>query len=279
MARTRRSRRPRLTIVLLVLASITIITLDYRGDAHGVISSLKRAAGDAFSPVQRGVDAVTRPIGSFLAGAFNGGELQTENEKLRDEIGQLQRQTLAERAVQNALRSLEELDHLPWIQNIPTVRAQVIALNPSNFAATVELNVGTASGVDDGMPVVGGAGLVGHVIATSSSTSTVELITDAGSNVGVTFGSSSGNQASVAGGGIGKPLSVTLITPGTALQKGEVFTTSGLPNLAYPPLIPVARITRFSSNASSTDEAVTAVPVSDLSRLYYVDVLQWQPAA
>ena len=34
MARTRRPRRPRLTIGLLVLASITIITLDYRGDAH-----------------------------------------------------------------------------------------------------------------------------------------------------------------------------------------------------------------------------------------------------
>ena len=76
-------RRPRLTIGLLVLASITIITLDYRGDAHGEIASLKSGASDAFSPVQRGVDAVTHPIGSFLAGAFNGGELEEENGKLR----------------------------------------------------------------------------------------------------------------------------------------------------------------------------------------------------
>jgi rod shape-determining protein MreC len=261
-----------------VVLSITIITLDYRGDAHGTISSLKSSASDAFSPIQRGVDDVTHPIGSFLAGAFNGGELQQENEKLRIQVGQLQRQALAEQATVNANRALDALSHLPWTAGIPTVTAQVIALNPSDFAATIELSVGTADGVDDGMPVVGGAGLVGHVIATSSRTCTVELITDISSNVGVTFGSSAGNEANVGGGGIGKPLAVTFVTPGTVLHKGEIFTTSALPDLAYPPLIPVARITKFSSSsASSTDESVTAAPVSDLAQLAYVEVLQWPP--
>lgn len=265
--------------MLLVLASITIITLDYRGDAHGAITRLKSAASDAFSPVQRGVDAVTRPIGGFLAGAFNGGELQTENAKLRAEVGQYQRRALAEQATQNALRAQEALDHLPWTQNIPTVAAQVIALNSSNFDATVELDAGTTSGVDLGMPVVGGAGLVGTVIATSSTTCTVQLITDPSSKVGVTFGSSSGNQALVAGEGIGRSLTVSDIIPGTVLHKGEVFTTSGVPNLAFPPLIPVARVSRFSSTPTATEELVTAAPVVDLARLSYVDVLQWQPSS
>ncbi len=265
--------------MLLVLASITIITLDYRGDAHGAISRLKGAASDAFSPVQRGVDAVTRPIGGFLAGAFNGGELQTENAKLRAEVGQYQREALAQQATENALKAQEALDNLPWTGTIPTVTAQVIALNSSNFAATVELDVGTANGVDQGMPVVGGAGLVGTVIASSSSSCTVRLITDPNSNVGVTFGSSSGNQANIAGEGIEKSLTVSDIIPGTVLHRGEVFTTSGLPNLIFPPLIPVAKITRFSSTPTATQESVTAVPVVDLTRLSYVDVLQWQPTA
>src|ERR1700691_3863889 len=103
MARTRRARRPRLTIGLLILASITIITLDYRGDGHAAIHSLKNGASDAFSPVQRGVDAVTHPVGSFLAGAFNGGQLEQENAKVRSEGSQLQQQTLSERASQNAV--------------------------------------------------------------------------------------------------------------------------------------------------------------------------------
>ena len=280
MARTCRARRPRLTIGLLVLASITIITLDYRGDAHGAISSLKSSASDAFSPVQRGVDAVTHPIGSFLAGAFDGGELQQENQKLRDELSQLQRQMAAEQATQNALRALDALNHLTWTPGIPTVAAQVIDLNPSNFAATVELNVGTANGVAPGMPVVGGAGLVGHVTTAASSTCTVLLITDAGpdSPVGVRFGPASEDIALTQGAGIGKPLTVTDIPPGAPLHKGEILTTSGLQNAAYPALIPVARITGFSSTPSATEESVTAAPLADLSQLEYVDVLQWPPA-
>jgi rod shape-determining protein MreC len=277
VARTRRPRRPRLTIGLLVLASITIITLDYRGDAHGAISSLKSAASDAFSPVQRGVDAVTHPIGSFLAGAVHGGQLEEENAKLRAEVGTLQQQQLSGPATANALRSIDALNHLPWTAGIPTVTAQVIALNPSNFAATIELDVGRRSGVAVGMPVTGGAGLVGQVIATSASACTVQLITDAASAVGVRFGPSSAALAQVDGTGAGKALTVAYIDPGTVLHKGEVLTTSGLSDAAFPPLIPVARITRYSSTPSSTEESVTAAPVADLEQLDYVDVMQWPP--
>jgi rod shape-determining protein MreC len=280
MARTRRPRRPRLTIVLAVLASITLITLDYRGDAHGSINSLKSAASDAFSPIQRAVDDVTHPIGSFLAGAVNGGQLEAENAKLRQEVGQLQRQALAQGATQNAIAALDRLDHLPWTAGIAPVPAKVIAMNPSNFAATVELNVGAADGVEVGMPVVGGAGLVGHVTATSSKTCTVLLITDASqaSQVGVSYGPASTDVGLTQGAGIGKPLSVNIVTPGAPVHRGEILTTSGLQNAAYPPLIPVARVTAVSSTPSSTQESVTAVPVANLDQLDYVDVLQWPQA-
>ncbi|HUZ21911.1 MAG TPA: rod shape-determining protein MreC [Acidimicrobiales bacterium] len=278
MARTRRPRRPRLTIGLLVLASISIITLDYRGDAHGAIGHLKSAASDAFSPVQRVVDDVTHPIGSFLAGAVNGAEIERDNAKLRQEVGRLQGQVLAHRATANALKAIDQLNHLTWTEGIPTVTAQVIALNSSNFAATVELNVGSRRGVTAGMPVVGGAGLVGQVISTTSTTSTVRLITDAGSAVGVRYGPTSLELALAQGDGIGKPLDINFISPGTPLHTGEVLTTSGLQNGLFPPLIPVARITSFRSTASSTQENVSAQPVADLAQLDYVDVLQWPPA-
>ena len=218
MARTRRPRRTRLTIGLLILASITIITLDYRGDAHGTISSLKNAASDAFSPVQRGVDDITHPIGSFLAGAVNGGEIEQENAKLRQQVGNLQSQLLAHQATANALKSLQKLDHLRWAQGIPRVAAQVVSLNSSNFAATVELNVGARNGVAAGMPVVGSAGLVGRVTSTSSTRCTVTLITDAGSAVGVRYGAASLDLALAQGDGIGKNLDVTYVSPGTALR-------------------------------------------------------------
>ena len=105
----------------------------------------------------------------------------------------------------------------------------------------------------------------------------VAEITDAGpdSPVGVRFGPGSTDVALTQGEGIGKPLTVTDIPPGTSLHKGEILTTSGLQDAAYPALIPVAEITGFSSTPSATEESVTAVPLADLSQLEYVDVLQW----
>lgn len=273
-----RSRRS-LTIVLLVLASITIITLDYRGGGSGAISALKRAAHDTFSPIQRGVDAIVRPIGSFLAGAVHYGSVQDQNAKLRAEIGRLQQQVLEGRAMREQLQTLEQLEHLPWANGIPEVTAEVVGLNSSNFAATLRLDVGSTSGIENGMPVSGGAGLVGQVVDVWSSGCTVRLITDPRSAVSVRFGTAAPpGYALTLGAGAGKTMPVNYVTPGTALQSGELLTTSGLQNAEFPPDIPVAKIVSFSSSPSSTQEVVSAQPVADLPALQYVDVMLWQPA-
>jgi rod shape-determining protein MreC len=260
-----------------VVASIAIITLDYRGQAHGVISGAKRDAHNAFAPVQRGVDAIVHPIGSFLSGAVHGGDIEAQNAKLRREIGALERQALVTQATREQLRALERLQQLPWVGAVPTVTAQVTALSPSDFAATVQLDKGSTGGVAVGMPVVGGAGLVGQVIEVWSSGCTVRLITDVGSSVGVRFGAG-GSLALIQGSGLGRDLDVNLVAPGTALHKGEVLTTSGLQHAQFPADIPVARITSFSSTPSATQETVSARPIANLAVLQYVDVMQWNSA-
>ncbi len=277
--RKRRSRRARrgLTLAVLVVASIAIITLDYRGQAHDPVRWAKRGAHDVFAPVQRGVDDIVRPIGSFLSGAVHAGALETQNAKLNREVGALQRRALAEQSIENTVRALERLDRLPWTAGIPSVTAEITALSPSDFAATVQLDKGSTAGVAVGMPVVGGAGLVGQVIEVWSSGSTVRLVTDVRSSVGVRFGTA-GDLALAQGSGIGRPLAVNLIAPGTTLHKGEVLTTSGLQGAQFPPDVPVARVKSFSSTPSATEEAVTAQPLADLAVLSYVDVLQWQPS-
>jgi len=281
VAKTRRARRTRgapLTIVLLVLASISIITLDYRGDAHGLITGLKRVAHEAFSPVQSGVDAVVHPIGDFLAGAANAGGLQQQNARLRAQLGRLQAQAAQSQDEAARLRALEELVHLPYASGIPTVSGQVVGLNTSDFASTVTLDVGSSSGVAVGMPVVGGAGLAGQVIEVWSSGCTVRLVTDPRSAVGVRFGAQ-GGLALAQGAGSGQSLSIAYIAPGTQLHEGEVLTTSGLQQAQYPAGIPVGTVTSYSTSASATQESVAAKPIVDLDRLEYVDVLQWLPSS
>jgi len=263
---------------VLILLSITIITLDYRGDLRGTISGARRSATDAVAPLDRVVDDVLHPVGSFLAGAVNYGSLQEQNAKLRAE---LQRRNAAAGELQRLRRTTDELaalEHLPWadVASISTVTAEVIATNASNFEATVVLDKGTKQGLAVGMPVADGSGLVGQIVQVDSGQCTVRLITDASSVVSVTIGGS-GDLATVDGAGIGRSLPVLYVSPTMHLKRGMDLVTSGQQLGTYPKGIPVARITAFHSTPSATSQTVRATPIADLGTLSYVDVLQWEP--
>src|ERR1700683_557596 len=133
----RRSRRPRTTLLLLVLASVSIITLDARGGFHRITSGVKSVASDAFAPVRSGVDDVIEPIGSFLAGSVHYGAVRQQNQKLQQEINQLKMQQLSQGDAQQALTQLKQLSaflNLPFLSNLQTVDAEVTDYGTSDFA-------------------------------------------------------------------------------------------------------------------------------------------------
>jgi len=275
----RRSRRPRTTLLLLVLAAVTIITLDARGGLHVVTSGVRSAASDAFSPIRSGVNAVVEPIGSFLAGSVHYGAVREQNQKLQAEIDQLKMQRASSADQIESLKQLSALLNLPYLGNLQTVPAEVTDFGSSDFAATVDINVGRSDGVQLAMPVVGAGGLVGQVASVSHHTATVRLITDGQSAVGTRYGPSPGSLAVLNGTGSGKPLSADLVPSNTPLTNGEVFTTSGLQGALYPPGIPVARVRASHTGSSSSQETVILQPEADLAHLRYVTVVLWGPSA
>jgi len=275
----RRSRRPRTTLVILVLAAITIITLDARGGLHVVTSGVRSVASDAFAPVRSGVNAVVEPIGSFLAGSVHYGAVREQNQKLQAEIAQLRMEQAAAAQQAQSLKQLSALLDLPYLGNLQTVPAEVTDFGTSDFAATVDINVGRADGVQLNMPVVGLGGLVGQVVIVSHHTATVRLITDGQSAVGTRYGAPPGALAVLNGTGSGRPLSAELVPSNTPLAVGDVFTTSGLQGALYPPGIPVATVKSSHTGSSASQESVSLQPLADLAHLRYVSVVLWGPSA
>jgi rod shape-determining protein MreC len=274
--RSRRSRRT-LTVVILVVLSLSLISLDLNGRTHSLTSGVKSVANDVYAPLRQGVLDVINPIGNFFAGAFNYGSVQTENERLQRTIGQLRAQQAERGFEQRQLRELTKLQNLPFLQSLPTVTAQTVDEYSSNFTATITLDKGRADGVDVGYPVVGAGGLVGQVIQSFHHTCVVRLVTDGQSKIGVTFA----NQLTgiVDGQGPGRAMTADLVAPHTPVHKGEVMFTSGLEAASFPPGIPVASVTSFHTAAGASQESINVEPKADLSQLAYVDVVQWVPAA
>ncbi len=263
MAPPRRNRRPRTTLVVLVLASITIITLDARGGFHRISSGARSVAADAFAPVRSG-----------------GGRHHRTDRQLSGRRRSLRRPPPAERAAATAARpaqhgagsqsyvqqSLAQLKQLSKLYNVPCacnlqpVAAEVTDYGTSNFAATIDIGVGRGDGVELGMPVVGGGGLVGQVVEASHHTATVRLITDGQSVVDAVYGPSPGSLAEIDGQGAGNPLAADLIPPNTPLTEGEQFVTSGLQGAEFPGGIPVATVTSSETGVTSSQETVTLRP-------------------
>jgi rod shape-determining protein MreC len=268
-----------LTVVVLIVLSLTIISVDLNSRTHNVTSGIKSVANDVYSPFRHAVVDVLSPIGDFFAGAVHYGSVQSENQQLRQTIGRL-RQDQAERGFNAAeLRNLLALKDLPYLNSLPTVTAESVDVDSSNFELTVTIDKGRADGVDVGMPVVGAGGLVGQIVLSFHHTSVVRLITDGQSKVGVTFGPGLTATGTIDGQGPDAPMTADPVMPHTPLHKGLKMFTSSLDDAAFPAGIPVARVTSFHTSAGASQESISVTPLADLSQLSFLDVVQWEPAA
>jgi rod shape-determining protein MreC len=274
VARTRRSRRT-LTVIVLVIVSLSLISLDQNGRTHSLTSGIKSVANDVYAPLRQGVLDIISPIGNFFAGAFNYGSVQKQNQKLQAELGALRQATAQRPEADRLLRQITALEHLGYLGNTPTVLAQTTQINPSDFAGTITIDKGTADGVQLDNPVVGAGGLVGQVVQVFHHQATVRLLTDGASAVAVTFGSANNDIGTVMGQGTGKPLAVAGVSSQVTVPKRVTMFTSGLDQSAYPLGIPVAFVTSAHGVPGSTQQSVTAEPLADLDQLAYVAVVQW----
>ncbi len=277
---SRRTSRPKFVLLLLVLASVTVITLSFRGGSTGWLGGVRGVATDVFSPIQSVAGTIFGPVGRFFEGAASYGSLKNTNTKLHNQIASLKATSKDATLYKNQLAALAAMENLPFAPNMKHVVTEVVANAASNFQETIQLNKGAGAGIRVGMPAVSGSGLVGTVVQVSSNRSTVQLITDPSTNVGVSYATTN-NQTGLAlatGQGPGKPLSVSLISPGTKLVSGEAMVTSGVQGDIYPIDIPVGTVASASLAPGATSETVTLKPSVDVGQLQFVSVLLFTPS-
>jgi rod shape-determining protein MreC len=283
----RRSSRTRNVLAVLVLAALTLITIDARSNGHGVLSDVRGKVSDVFSPLQRATHAALAPIGNFLTGAVDYGSLRKENERLRAQVAALQNQGIRSAAAESAADQVLKDANLPFAAGIPGVTAEIIDDGSSNFENSVTINKGTASGIAIGQPVVAAQGLVGTVVTAKSHSATIRLLIDPSFVVGVAL--PGGNVASAQGQGSTQPLRVSVIAqtvgptgsstqvPPPQVKVGDPVVTSGTRYENFPPQIPVGRVTKVVVPAGGDEPDIWIAPLVDLGSLAYVQVLLWSP--
>ena len=175
-------------ILALLLTTALLLTLDLRGNP--LIDGMRNGFSYAMDPVESATNVVTNPIERIWHGITDYDDLEQENLALQEQVDRLiGTQAAAEAAVIEG-KELQALYSLPSLSGIDTEVARVVGYAANNLDQVIEINKGSRSGIEVGMPVVNQAGLVGKVTQVSANSARVMLVTDARYSIAVKVTSS-----------------------------------------------------------------------------------------
>ncbi|MDZ7732512.1 MAG: rod shape-determining protein MreC [Acidimicrobiia bacterium] len=278
MASSRRTGRSRFTLILLILTSITLVTLDYSG--FQPFDRAREGALDLFAPVRDGTGVVVSPVSDAWNGAFGYGDLEAENEQLRQRIDELEGTVSDAERDRDMLREILGDLNIPYVDDLAETKARVVAGPIGNFQQNVvTIDKGTADGIAVDMSVVTPQGFVGVVTRTGEGRSEVRLVTHPEFRVGVQL-TGSGTIGVARGQGRDQDLIVDQgIEPDTVIDVGELVTTSGQDRSRFPADLKIGEVSAFDLPEGELDQNVFVEPLADLDSLSFVTVLLWEPPA
>ncbi len=269
----RPKRRGRLLLLVFLALSILLITLDFRGGSGGPLERAKDITAAIVAPIQRGVTAITRPIGNFFSSLGDLANLREENGRLEAELESISTEINEARNLQDEneeLRAVLELDE-GWA-SMERVTAQIIADSPGNYVWAVVIDRGSADGIRRNMAVISPEGLVGKILEVEENESTVLLLIDPNLGAGATT-DGRGLTGVVSGNGEGQDLSLEFVSKEEDVRVGDEVVTSNFTGRIFPPGIPIGYVSRVGGDPRSADFDIDVNPYVEFKSLNFLVVL------
>lgn len=257
----------------LVAVGFIVATFDVRSSGDGVAEVLREGTQSIFTPLQEGVDFVTRPVVGFVDGVSNLAGLREENDRLADRVRVLEAQVRETEALEEQVIQLEAILGLEVPDELATVTARITASGPSAFDNVRYIDKGSKDGIVAGQAVVDEDGLIGRVDLVSAGAARIRLISDPVVSVGVRVLST--NETGIITGRGDGPLRLEMFRAEEAVNENDRVVTDGS---RFPPGIAVGTI-RTAAVAEVGFVLRTDVdPAARLSQIDFVTIIVgWSP--
>lgn len=265
------------TLIALLLACATLITLDFNGGTSSALEPVRRGVGEALGPAEQVSAAAVRPFVAIPDWFTSKRELHDDVAALTAENADLREQVNTHDYNRNRLKEYDALTATAEDLGRALVPARVIAYGPQqSFSRTVTIDAGSDAGLRPDLTVVNADGLVGRVLRTTSSTATVLLILDQDSTVGGRIGQSMEVGFLKGRGVIGDEgrLDLELIDSKEVPAKGDQVVTWGSSGAGpYLPGVPVGTVSQVYTSVRDTSQRAVIDPYVDFSSLDVVGVV------
>ncbi|MEI8066792.1 MAG: rod shape-determining protein MreC [Actinomycetes bacterium] len=265
------NNRSRLLLVILLVTSLFLITLDLRGVS---LTQSSRSATQSFlAPIQRVASSAFSPISHFFSDVKNFGKTKAQLKDVQAANSKLRAQIILNKNAEGQLLQLKSALNLAGRGGYKVVAARVIGRGSvSTFTQTITIDAGSSDGITKDMTVISGAGLVGVVKSVTSNSAIVLLMSDPSFRVGVRIART--QSAGVLLGQGDSSYTMQLLDPAGTIKVGDVLVSLGSENnRPFVPGIPVGRVTSVDHTSASLTQQATVIGLTNLSNLEIVSVI------
>ena len=250
-------------MILLVLLSITLMTLDHRTN---YVNSIRSGIAVLVYPFQYLVNFPAN-VGDWASDSFTSRKtLQEDNSTLRTQnlilTTQLQKLNFIE-SENIRLRSLLESSKRMGER---ILIAELLSVDMDPYKQQVTINKGSTSGDDiyTGQPFVDAKGVMGKLVHIAPFSSTAFLITDPGHILPIQV-NRNGLRAIAKGTGNRTRLEIPHLPNNADIKVGDLLVTSGL-GCVFPVGYPAATVVEINIDPSLPFAEVLAEPIAELDR-------------
>lgn len=267
-----RGPSPLARLTFFTLFAIALMIADHRFRA---LETVRLSLTVLAHPLQQAAALPSEALGRLADYFTNQERLLRENRELRQKV-------LEQSAAAQEARLLRvEQEHLlgmapgrsPYADGGQLAQVLYSARNP--FMRKIVIDKGISHGVQAGMPVIDGTGVVGQVTSAAPFTSEVTLVTEKDQSIPVMV-VRNGLRAIAVGSGKDGSIDVPFLPVSADVQNGDLFVTSGVDG-TYPPGLLVARVTSVEKNSAFVFSRINAQPAAGVENHRFVLVLRPPP--
>jgi rod shape-determining protein MreC len=276
----RDTRRTRLVLAALLLGGFALITMDARGSRPGTPAPLDKVRDfgqTVFGPIERTACAAVRGAGSVFGGWGGSAADKQRIAQLTAQVSTLKGQVESAGQVNARAAQLDKLLRLTARGQFKTVPARLVGLTPAQDGAwSATIDAGRRDGIAANQTVLDGDGLVGRTTTVGPYTSTVVLVVDPASTVGVRLANS--GTIGTASGQDPRTLRVDFLDPQLQVKPGAVVLSLGSAgNSPFVPGVPVGTVRKVVPTPGALTRTVLVTPYVDVTSVDTVAVVVQPP--
>lgn len=268
--------RTKTFLFILAAAVLSFGVFFYSAFTEGKMSATSNITGLFISPIQKGTAGVAGFFDNIYGYLYRYDTLKEENEKLKAELQQ------AEKELRSAQKANEENSHLRELLDLKQKNssfvfemAEIIAVNTGNWSTVFTIDKGSLAGIEVNDCVITGDGMVGYVSEVGTTFSEVLTVIDPSMQAGAIV--SRTRDVAVAQGSFdlmeqGK-LKLSYIKKENDIIVGDTIETSGLGEV-FPKGIVIGTVEKIIPEPHGISNYAIISPAVDLNNINEVFVIK-----